>query len=136
MQRRQIISDELRYDHQTSPRKVRTFNGTSLGQPSLLYKDTMQVNDPKKWIGKTMIPWNGEIIQGYIRSVYLGKNDPDSISEYEIANYAKSRSYRILYVTKINGKLYLKSKPTVDYTPSRLNILLTTDNVIQLVAYF
>jgi len=136
MMRRQVISDELRYTHQHSPRKIRTFNGTSLFQPSLLYKDTMQVMDPKNWVGKKLIPWNGEIIADYIKNVYLGKNDPDVISEFEIADYCKPRSYRILYVFIKDGKMYLRSKPTVDYVPSRLNIFVTTDDVIRLVSYF
>ncbi len=134
--RRQLISDELRYSHQHSPRKIRTFNGTSLFQPSALYKDSMQVLDPKKWVGKKLIPWNGELITDYIRNVYLNKNDPDVVSEFEVANFCKPRAYRILYVIKDGNKMYLKSKATADYIPSRLNIFLTTDNIIQLVSYF
>jgi hypothetical protein len=72
-----------------------------------------------------------------MRNVYLGKNDPDVVSEFEIANYCKPLSYRILYVIIANnGKIYLRSKPTVDYVPSRLNIFVTTDNTIRLISYF
>ena len=139
--RRQFISDELRYSHQTSPRKVRTYRGTALFQPTILYRGDIDTNSnlkiPNSWIGKVLIPWNGEYIQSYIRSVQLGKNDPNVVSEFEIANYCKSNSYRILYVYyDTAGRMIVKSKPHIDFVPGRMNVFLTTDNVIQKIAYF
>lgn len=138
--RRQFISDELRYSHQTSPRKSRTFRGSSLFQPTILYRgdiDTVKEEIPNSWVGRKLIPWNGEYIQSYIRSVQLGKNDPTVVSEFEIANYCKSNSYRILYVFfDLNGQMIVKSKPQIDFVPGRMNLFLTTDDVIRKIAYF
>lgn len=139
MIRRQLISDELRYTHQTSPRKTRTIRGTSLFQPTILYLekiDKISLPKPDSWIGKKLIQWDGENLQNYLRSVQLGLNNKSEISEFEIANYAKSESYRILYVYFKNGIMYVKSKPQIDYVPSRMNILLTPDNIIQDIKYF
>ena len=139
MIRRQLISDELRYSHQTSPRKTRTYVGSSLYQPTLLYVSKLDQNTlpkPESWVGKELIPWNGEFIQPYLRSIQLGINNPKIISEFEIANYCKSNYYRIFYVYYQNGEMYVKSKPSIDYVPSRMNIFLTTDNVIRKIMYF
>lgn len=137
MIRRQLISDELRYSHQTSPRKVRTFRGPGQFQPTLLYRRELESNQPDgipaRWIGRILIPWNGNIIQSYIRTVQLGRNDPAIISEFEIANYAKPNTYRILYV---DGDI-VKSKPQIGYVPNRLNVLVDpVSNIIQSVLYF
>lgn len=137
MLRRQLISDELRYSHQTSPRKTRTVQGSSLFQPTLLYKSDVAVFDPSDWVGREFVPWNGENIESYKRSVFLGTNNPDYVSEFEIANYAKPNMYRIVYVIRCQGHLYFKSKPNIEYIPSRLNLLITpSDNIIRKVAYF
>ena len=136
MIRRQLISDELRYSHQTSPRKTRTVRGSGVFQPSILYQSTVVKFSPNDWVGRKLIQWDGENIMPYIRSVQLFKNDPDSVSEFEIANFAKSGSYRVLYVIKIGNKLFLKSKPSIDTVPSRLNVLVTPDNIIQKIMYF
>jgi|ERR1700678_2382360 len=137
--RRQLISDELRYSHQTSPRKRRTTQGSSLFQPTILYMNKIDNTNrfvPNNWIGKKFIPWNGEYIQSYVRSIQLGTNNKNVVSEFEIANYCKSNSYRILYVVvDVNG-VFVKSKPSIEYIPSRMNIFLTTDNVIYNVLYF
>jgi hypothetical protein len=136
--RRHLISNELRYKHQTSPRKIKTHRGSSLFQPTILYKSALSSNPLVPWIGKKLIPWNGEYIQPYLRSVQLGLNNPYVISEFEIADYCKPNSYRILYMVwcPIHQQYVVKSKPQVDYVPSRLNIMLTTDNIIKNVLYF
>lgn len=138
--RRQLISNELGYSNQISPRKVRTYRNTSLFQPTILYRGTIEKDKnllPNKWIGKKLIPWNGEYIQSYVRSVQLGTNNPDIVSEFEIANYCKLYSYRILYVViDSNGNMNVKSKPSIDFVPGRMNIFLTTDNIIRKIAYF
>lgn len=137
--RRQLISDELRYSHQTSPRKSRTYRGSSLFQPTIFYNNRVYNASPtgNNWLGKRLIPWNGELISSYIRSVQLKKNDTSVVSEFEIANHCKSNSYRIIYVL-INSKnqIFMKSKPSIDYVPSRMNIMLTPDNIIRKIAYF
>lgn len=139
MIRRQLISDELRYSHQTSPRKTRTIQGSSLNNPTILYIHKLEKNmleKPNHWIGKKLIQWDGEYIQPYLREKQLGLNNPSVISEFEIANYCKPNTYRILYGFKKNGKFYIKSKPSVEWVPSRMNIVLTPDNIIQQILYF
>ncbi len=129
--RRQLISDELRYSHQTSPRKVRTCLGVSI-IPTILYDNKKYNSDPKDWIGKLLIPWNGENIENYMRLTTLGLNNRKIINEFDISNYTKT-IYRIIYIDEFG---YMKSKPSVDKVPSRLNIFLTTDNIIRHVSYF
>lgn len=141
MIRRQLISDELRYNHQTSPRKKRTFRGSNLFQPTILYQNRLnsQINYfPKNWLGKKFISWDGEFIQSYVRNVQLHRNNPNVISEFEIANFCKSGSYRILYVNidPYTNVMYVRSKPNIETVPGRLNVFLTTDNTIVKVAYF
>lgn len=129
MYRRQLLSDELRYDHQTSPRKSRTQLGQKLINTTL-YSSMYEINKkPTDVIGKRLIPWNGESIDRYSQYVALNKNE---ISEFDIANITK-QIYRIIYIDD-NG--YLRSKPSVDKNPNRLNIFLTTDNIIRHIAYF
>lgn len=147
MLRRQLISDELRYSHQTSPRKVRTYGATGLFQPTILYRgDVTTAPSNKRWVGRILAPWNGNIIQSYIRSVQLGRNNPEVVSEFEIANFAKPHIYRILYtdtpgdpastVPGFNG-ISIKSKPEVLYIPERLNIIVNpVNNMILDTAYF
>ena len=138
MWRRQLISDELRYSHQTSPRKTRTLRSGGVFLPTILYRNDMEVDMTNNWVGKEFIPWNGEFILPYVRSVYLMKNNPNIVSEFEIANFAKPNIYRVLYVIidPRTGKLIMKSKPSVEYEPGRLNVLLTPDNIIRKIAYF
>ena len=137
--RRQNLFIVPRYHHQSNPQKYRSIRGSSLFQPTILYKSKFKpvyLPVPQSWIGKKMIPWNGELVTEYLRRKYLGLNDPDYISEYEIADYAGSESYRILYCFIENNTLVIKSKPQVDYVPSRLNICLLPDNTIVKIGYF
>src|SRR5271168_3850874 len=127
--RRQLISNELQYTHQTSPRKTRTQSGSPV-IPTILYDSRMHSNDPKHWIGKTLIPWNGENMESYARLAALA-NSKTTVNESDVANYTKL-IYRILY---IDDRGYLKSKPSIDKVPARLNLFLTTDNIIRHVAY-
>lgn len=137
MQRRQFISDELRYSHQTSPRKVATFGGAPSPQPSILYINNVKTDPKSNWIGKILVPWNGENIESYKRAIQTGTNNPKYVSEFEIANFCRPYIYRIVYVEiDKNNNLFMKSKPSIEYVPSRLNVLLTPDNIIRSIAYF
>lgn len=124
------------FNTQISFRKARTVGAGSNFQDSILYQDKFEfeIND---WIGKIMIPWNGENMESFIRKKKLGLINPEIISEFEIANHLKPHIYRILYAVELpNGKLQIKSKPQIDYVPSRANLILTTDNRIQAIVYF
>lgn len=143
IRRQQVITNycprnKLRcYKNQLSFRKVGTVTGSSLFEPTILYKDSF-ILECNKWIGKILIPWNGENVQDYVRSVELGTNDPRYINEFEIANKLKPNNYRILYAVYDNhGELKIKSIPQIDYVPSRVNLILTAhDNIIRLVSFF
>lgn len=146
MIRNQVLSTDQRYRYQHSPRKSRTYNASGVFQPSLLYKPkywTAPEFDPRyRWVGKKFIPWDGGSLDPLLyRSLTnianIGKLSSNYVSEYEIANYAKSHIYRIVYVViDKNGKLKFRSKPSVDLVPGRLNVLLTPDNIIRDIGYF
>lgn len=137
--RRQNLFTVPRYNFQSNPQKYRTVRGSSLFQPTILYKSKFKpvyLPIPNHWIGKKMIPWNGELINDYLRRKYLGLNDPDYISEYEVADYNNPNSYRILYCYMDGNNLIIKSKPHIDFVPSRLNLCLLPDNTIVKIGYF
>lgn len=118
-----------------SYRQARTHRGSDLFQPTIFYQDKFKTMH-NEWIGKILIPWNGENIHHYLRQKELGLNDPRFISEYEIANYFRPLEYRILYAVFENGELKVKSRPSKYYVPARPNLILTTDNKIQDIIYF
>lgn len=118
-----------------SYRQARTHRGSDLFQPTIFYQNYFK-RLRNQWIGKIMIPWNGENIHYYIRQKQLGLNDPKYINEYEIAESFKPLDYRILYGVFDNGKLIVKSRPSKYYTPARPNLILTPDNVIQDIMFF
>ncbi len=90
-------------------------------QQSRLYEST-RFRPATNWIGKYFIP---------IGSFPYDPHTMNYIHEYDVMKKAGSYAYRILY---INGEK--KSKPSIEYRPAQLNIILNPDNVILDVVYF
>jgi hypothetical protein len=167
MERRQLLSyDDLsdggpssRYNSMVvqmrSPRKWRTFEGSSLFQGDILMRNQVfraGPGDPAySWVGKKLIQWDGESIFGYaqhLRSlresawrlgstygeIRVGDTPPSNIiHEYDIAKALRGGIYRIMWVR--NGVLV--SQPSVEKRPSRANIYVDVNTMIILgVEYY
>src|SRR5271163_3470254 len=117
MNRRQVISYDdwvhPEFYHQTSPRKWRSFNASenittsSEGSgyiPSLFYQwNHGYYSPPSQWVGKRLLPWQGESISSYVKQIRqlkygIGADGIESVSEYEIALWARPHIYRIIYI--------------------------------------
>ena len=123
MLRRHVYSQELRYEHEHSPRKWRSFQPGGQFKPTTLYR-RQEYRPPAKehnWIGKTFIP-AGSFTSG-----------ANTIHEREIMRAARMYSYRIIYA---NPDGSYKSKIRVESRPEQLNIVLDFNNTIIDVIYF
>ncbi len=74
------------------------------------------------WIGKYFIP-----IGSFPRDPYYH----NYVSENEVIKKTGRYAYRIIYTNGIG-----MSKPSIEYRPAQLNIILSPDNVILDAAYF
>jgi hypothetical protein len=135
MLRRQVLShDDLvhkEFYHQTSPRKWRTYGSAKNYIPSIMYSGIPKGID-SSWVGKKIIYWNGDSVKSYIRQIRETKYG-DSISEYDIARYARPNIYRIIFVDN-NG--IIRSKIETSYQPSRMNIFVNDKDIITKISYF
>jgi len=125
--RSHIRSQELRYDHEHSPRKQRMFAAGGQFQPSRLYNN--QLYKPTKpepeaeWIGKFFIP------EG---SIPANPEKDNYVREYDVMKRAGKYSYRVLYAH--NGQL--KSKAAIERRPGQMNLIINTNNRILSVEYY
>jgi hypothetical protein len=145
--RRQVLSHDdwvhPEFYHQTTPRKWRTINYPQMEGsnyvPSLLYQanhgflKASPSSVEYTWIGKKLIPWQGESLSSYVEQIRAARLGVDNISEYEIAKFARGKIYRIVFVD--NNGLF-RSKPNVTYQAGRLNIMVGPDDIIRDVGYF
>jgi hypothetical protein len=135
MLRRPLFSQEVEYSHQTSPRKWSTVGRTTQLQPSIfrhheMYKPHRDDFSGKKWIGKYLIPY---------QSMHCNKQcDREYISELEIMRSTGMFSYRLIFVTRTNkpNVYIIKSKPTIETSPGRLNLFITPQLLIVDAQYF
>lgn len=129
MLRRQFHSQELRYDHEYTPRKQRQFAPGGQFQPTWLYrKQIYRPQGPKNpWIGKFFIPTG---------SVPANPEKTNYVREYDVMKKTGRYSYRILYAVVSGDKYTIKSKPSVEGRPNQLNLILNTDNRILDVQYY
>ncbi len=102
-------------------RKSGSYYADNARQQSRLYNDT-RYRPLTDWIGKYFIP-----IGSFPRDPHM----LNYISEYEVMKKTGSYAYRIAYV---NGSK--KSKPSIEYRPAQLNLILNPDNLILDVLYF
>lgn len=101
-------------------RKSGSYYADGALQQSRLYNGTRY--RPECWIGKYFIP-----VGSFPRDPHL----LNYVSEYEVMKKTGSYAYRVAYV---NGQK--KSKPSIEYRPAQLNIILNPDNLIIDVVYF
>ena len=140
MIRRDLIIQDLRYSHRTTPRKQRTYAHSTAYQSSTLYRSLRGHSTPmietklsdrgdgiKKWIGKLFIPSheseNPEIINIKARS-------REFVTENEIAQFARPNYYRIFRVR--DEKVVSKPKILNGY---ELSIFLDENDKILDVRY-
>lgn len=157
--RRQLLSYDdwvhKPFYHQTSPRKWRSYDYSKNVPdytPSLLYTGSCgwardgehtcgragimrAANDaPGYWIGKKLIYWQGESLDSFVQQVRLMKfSKENAISEFEIAQFARPNTYRIIFVD--NAGIW-RSKPDTTYRAGRLNLFIGPDDRIRGVGYF
>lgn len=154
MMRNQTLSTDLlsvdpyyhksRYHHQWSPRKSKSYQSFDPFAHSMFYKGKYEIAAPgspeSKWIGKKMIPWNGESLPDYVWQLRIDTyfKNRDWVHEYEIATFCQPRIYRIIFVRiDKNGEIVFLSQPNVKHAPGRINLLITpNDYVIRQVGYF
>ena len=160
MIRRHIIAQDLRYSHETTPRKQRTYAHSSAFQPSLLYRSpgpsplgprgiyvpgTNWDDSPaQKWIGKVFI--SNETSPQELQIVLQQAKKRDYITESEVAQYAKPNYFRIIRVRYsepglIRGlieepQMIVRSFPNVRGRPKQLNLFLDENDIIREVRYF
>jgi hypothetical protein len=136
--RRQLITfDDVgpnhKLYHQSTPRKWTTISAPK-STDSLTYVSGKSFHRPTssemlQWIGKRIIYWNGEGVKNYVAN----QSEKNSVNEVRIAALTRPYIYRILYVDNKGG---LRSKPSDDYQPRRLNILVRPDDSIMDLLYF
>lgn len=140
MLRRQVLSHDRDNHHQHTPRKQRTYQAYTLAtrdQDTVLYGNKMTTSivpfeqleyKLQEWIGKEIV------IDG--ESPLMGNK---YVYENEIARYARPNVYRILYTASSDitkAMQMLRSKPSVEYTPSRLNVIVDDRNKVIGFGYF
>lgn len=147
MIRRHVIRQDLRYSHQTTPRKQRTYAHTSVFHPTLFYKssprgvytpnvydNTWEGAPTRKWIGKVFVSMDSspQEIQAALREA----RTRDYVHESEVAQAARPNYFRIFRVIHKDGKLMVRSKPHVYGRPQQMNLFIDEKDIIRDVQFF
>lgn len=149
MARRMLLSHDSPQVEDNDYRKKRTYMSAPSSTHATImraaaYKPTSGANLDKmqtSWIGKKLI-FNDQLARRNINVVH----------EKDIALYASPYIYRILFVndpkvTDIQNLMFyddptikndfrVRSVPTVDFKPARMNVLVDLNNIIQDIRYF
>jgi hypothetical protein len=141
LRRQQLSFDDWvhkEFYHQTTPRKWRTRAHAKTYTPSILYRNRRSYSpgpgtEEHSWIGKKLLYWTGDSVCSYVKANRMRSYGKDSIGEYEIARFARSGTYRIIFVDDQGN---WRSKPEVSYRPGRMNLLVNPRDIIVGVSYF
>jgi hypothetical protein len=136
-----IVSD-LRYSHEHSPRKQRSFRHSNYFKPTIYWKGSRGIFTPTsdkfgaRWKGKVFIPYEKDEpwqIAAALKTAGKPFLTSSYALEYEIMRTHRPNIYRIIRVG-YDGRWL--SKFGVEYRPQRLNILLNPTDVIVGIMYF